>query len=193
MVIITIMIGLMMGGFVLFVTTKLIPILQLMFMDWIALIIISCGIVVGIIRLVSSKSIKIFEKPPMGKELGFFLRRDGICEPIYLTRPFHSESFLESAKVGLIHDLGKGSVYRLGDKNIRFVLENVNHTPNPTYANYTHELYNSGFDNMKQVQSALEGREHVEMLEAIPDNMPGVKAENERKKIDELLRKKYEN
>jgi len=103
---------------------------------------------------------KLFEKKPVGKELMIFLRRDGTVIPMYASRPFFGESFLDVPHVGIIHDLGKGSVYRWGDKNIRFALENVNHTPDPRYVNFTNWLYKIGFNNMSELKNTITGRDN---------------------------------
>lgn len=170
------MLGLMFLGFGLLAMGEVMPVLKLFFIDWIAAIIIAVPTILMIIRLESSKTTKMFEKKPMGKELMIFLRRDGTCEPMYSKRPYHGESFLEVPKVGLIHDLGKGCVYRWGDKNIRFALENVNHTPDPRFANYTSWLYEQGFDNMKNIDESINPEaeekpdvEQIALFEAIPE------------------------
>ena len=130
---------------------------------------------------------KLFEKCPPGKYTTIFLRRDGICEPLYASRPFHGESFLDVPTVGLIHDLGKGSVYRWGDKNIRFVLENVSHTPDPRYANFTSWLYEQGFDNMGNIREAFSpdgGRVAKEYIDRIEEDKVVVPVD---KLVDEIL------
>ena len=156
MIIISICIMFMVLGYSLLYLTYVIPLFRLIYMDWIAAIVISIPTFLFIIRLGSSKSMQLFEKKPIGKELVIWLRRDGTVIPCYASRPFFGESFLDLPKVGIIHDLGKGSVYRWGDKNVRFALENVNHTPDPTYVNYTHWLYKQGFDDVVGVQKFIE-------------------------------------
>jgi len=170
MVIISLMIILVLMGFVFLYLTEMIPLFQLMQMEWIAAIVISIPVFAMIMRLATSRSLKIFESKPPGKELGFFLRRDGICELIYTSRPFWGESYLAAPKVGLVHDLGRGSVYRLGNKNIRFILENVMHTPDPKFVNYTSWLYNIGFNNMSEIADALNGGKFVETIRELPSN-----------------------
>lgn len=202
MVIISTMIIFMFMGVILFYLTKIMPILQFFFMDWIAIIVMCIPVMICIMRLSGkSRSLKFFETIPPGKYLTIFLRRDGTAEPTYCTRPFHGESFLDAPKIGLIHDLGKGSVWRLGDKNIRFTLENVNHTPDPRYVNFSSYLYNVlGLNNKDDVMSALfaeDGKEHIEdqpeqtpveniLYEAI-ENDEIKEQENERKNLISFL------
>ena len=167
MIIISLMIMVMVVGYCLLYLTYVLPIFRLMYMDWIAAIVISIPTMLFILRLGTSKTTKLFEKKPVGKELIIWLRRDGTVIPSYASRPFYGESFLELPRVGFLHDLGKGSVYRWGDKNVRFALENVNHTPDPDFVNYSHQLYEWGFDNMEEVQAFLNDGKHQEIKEDI--------------------------
>jgi len=107
------------------------------------------------VRLSTSKALKLFEGKIPGKELCVFIRRDGECIPLYASRPFFGESFLENEKIGLIHDLGRGSVFRWGNKSIRFILENVPYTPEIKYVNFANWLHSIGFNNLEQVKEAL--------------------------------------
>jgi len=154
-------------------------------MDWIAAIVISIPTFMMIIRLGTSKTLRIFEKKPVGKELTIFLRRDGTVTPMYMSRPFKSMSFLESRDMGLIHDLGKGSVYRWGDKNVRFILENVAHTPDPRFVCFTDWLYKLGFNNMAELQSAIRGNNGNEIVENIVPYTVVDKFIDEVKNVDE--------
>ena len=157
MIIISTMLAVMIMGYLLLYLTYIIPVLRLFYMDWIAMFVVSIPILMCIIRLGTSKSLRIFERKPTGKELTIFLRRDGTVTPMYMGRPFKGMSFLESKDIGLVHDLGKGSVYRWGDKNVRFILENVAHTPDPRFVGFTNWLYNIGFNNMTELRDMLKG------------------------------------
>ena len=179
------MIIVMLVGYVLLYLTTLFPFLRIIYLDWIAAIVISIPTMMFILRLGTSKSLRIFEKKPVGKELTIFLRRDGTVEPMYMSRPFKSMSFLEAPEMGLIHDLGKGSVYRWGDKNVRFILENVPHTPEPRFVSFTNWLYNLGFNNMEELQSALNGGKEKELLDKAVSYTPVDKLVDEVKESDE--------
>ena len=185
--IISIQIILIMIGFVLIYLTEILPLFRIMQMEWIGAILVALPTFLMVIRMSTSKSLKMYEKKPVGKELIIFIRRDGTCEPLYGKRPFHGESFLEIPQVGLIHDLGKGTVYRWGDKNVRFALENVNHTPSPKFVNFTSWLYDLGFDNMPQVAKGLSGQgdDEKRIIEDLPE-LPVVRVEDD---IDSLLKK----
>lgn len=185
MIIISMMMMLLVLGYVLLALTYMIPLFRLIYMDWIAAIIISLPTMLFIIRLGTSKSLRIFEKKPVGKELTIFLRRDGTVSPMYMSRPFKSMSFLESKDMGLIHDLGKGSVYRWGDKNVRFILENVAHTPNPKFVSFTNWLYGLGFNNMAELQGMLNGDNGSELVEKIVPCTPIDKVIDEVQKVDD--------
>jgi hypothetical protein len=165
--------------------------------------------------LVSKRLIKLLDKVPPGKLLLLFIRRDGEIIPTYGTRPYAGESFIDVPKLGLLHDLGKGSVCRWGMNNVRFCLENVNHTPNPSYVNYTTFLHTLGFNNLKEVQLCIQGNGgYKEMQEQVKQNIPFYQAEPQEvlqdnildakpvplteskkveRKIDTLFRKKHED
>jgi len=185
MIIITMLFVFIIMGYFLLMLTYMIPIFRLIYLDWIAMIVMTIPTILTIIRLGTSKSIQIFEKKPVGKELTIFLRRDGTVDPMYMTRPFKSMSFLESKDMGLIHDLGKGSVYRWGDKNVRFILENVPHTPDPRFVNFTDWLYNLGFNNIDDVKNALQGNNGSEIIEEIVEYTPVDKLVTELKNVEE--------
>ena len=174
MLITSIIIVLMMSGFICMYLAEILPLFSLMQFEWVGGMLIAAGVIAALLVLSTSKAYKLFEKPPLGKYITLFLRRDGTVEPCYATRPFHGESFLDIPKVGIVHDLGEGTVYRWGNKNIRFALENVNHTPDPTYANYTSWIHNLGFDNMSKVMKAIEGGQGYNIIENIPDVDPHV-------------------
>ena len=207
MVIISIMVFVMVIGYMLLYLTYVIPIFRLMYMDWIAAIVISIPTIMMCIRLGTSKSTKLFEKKPVGKELVLFLRRDGTVDPIYMKRPFKGMSFLDCPGYGIIHDLGKGAVYRWGDKNIRFALENVAHTPIPKYANFTSQLNQWGFNNKQDVMSLFDNSFGSRVVDSLPrfdvvdkavsdikefvpdDTIFKTSYDKERSKIDEVISK----
>lgn len=166
------MILLMALGFVLLYLTEIFYFFRLIQMEWIAAVILIIPTVAMMIRLGTSKTFYQFEKVPRGKEFCVFLRRDGTCQPLLAKRVYFGESFLEADKIGLFHDLGKDSVYRWGDKNVRFILENVNHTPDPRFANFTSWLYRQGFNNILEVKKALDGGENIDVVRRIPEYVP---------------------
>lgn len=123
--------------------------------------------------LVSKRLIKLLDKVPPGKLLLLFIRRDGEIVPVYGTRPYAGESFIDVPKLGLLHDLGKGSVCRWGMNNVRFCLENVNHTPDLSYVNYANFLHTIGFNDFNEVQHCIQGKgDFQEMQEQIKEELP---------------------
>lgn len=158
-------------GFFLYFLVYNIPLLRIVYFDWIALIIICIPTIILIYGIVSKKVLYFIEKVPKGKALIFFLRRDGEVVPVLGSRAYPGESFLDIPRLGIVHDLGKGSVYNLGMNKVRFVLENVNHTPQPRYANFTDWLYKIGFNNIQELQATLNGsfpEKEEEVIEKIP-------------------------
>ena len=160
MIMTTVIIMVLLIGYVFLYLCYILPFMSNWIMIWMAGIILGIPTLLCFMRLSTSKAMKIFEKKPAGKELMIFLRRDGTVIPMYASRPFFGESFLDVPKLGIVHDLGKGSVYRWGDKNIRFALENVNHTPDPRYVNFTNWLYKIGFNNMAELRNTLSGKDN---------------------------------
>jgi len=147
----------MMIGFVLYTLTNILPILRIAFFDWFALIFIAIPTCLLLYALYDNRLIWFLEKIPRNKLLLLFLRRDGDIVPVLGSRAFPGESFIDVPRLGLIHDLGKGTVYKLGKNTVRFALENVNHTANIKYANFTNWLYKLGFNNIRELQACVTG------------------------------------
>ena len=141
-------IGMMAGGFLLYIFTRMIPLMQAVYMYFVALFLLAAPTIILLYMITNKKLIWFMEKTPANKMLIFFLRRDQDIVPILGSRTYPGESFITVPKLGLIHDLGKDSVYRLAGNNVRFALENVNHTPKPKFANFTHWLHNLGINTM---------------------------------------------
>lgn len=142
-------------GAFLYVLTKFIPLLNMVFFDWFAIALIMFPSIFLIYTLTSKNLLWFLEKIPKDKILIFFIRRNGDLIPVLGSRAYPGESFIDVPKLGLLHDIG--NVQRFGVNNVQFALENVNHTAEPTYANFNHWLYNMGFNNIGEVKAALNG------------------------------------
>lgn len=148
---------LFLGGLVLFIFMEISPILKFGLWSWVMVLLFAAPLVILLYGLSSKRLFWLLDKLPPNKHLMLFLRRDGTCIPVLGNRPYPGESFLEIPKLGLIHDLGKGSVYHwTNGNNIRFCLENVNHTPNPKFGNFTSWLYSLGFNNIRELQACIQ-------------------------------------
>lgn len=168
-------------GFFLYFLTYVIPLLRLVYFDWLAMGIMAVPSIVLLYGITSKKLLWFMEKTPKNKTLILFLRRNGEIVPVLGSRAYPGESFIDVPKLGLLHDLGKGSVYNLGDNKLYFALENVNHTPNPKYANFTNWLYEIGFNNINELHATLDGK-FPGKQEAVSENI----SDNEDKPIDIL-------
>lgn len=153
------------GGFVLYFFGFIMP-FELGFVklitEWLSLFILVIPSFIWVYVIGKNRLLWNVETLPPDKFLIWFIRRDGSIVPVLGTRAYPGESFIEVPKLGLIHDLGKGSVCRIGKNNVRFALENVNHTPNPSFVNFTSWLYDCGFNDLSEVRNTLEGVEGFE-------------------------------
>lgn len=143
------------GGVMLWLMAKMIPLLSLMFMDWVAVFMMCGGIFILLFVFGISGAGKQYDTLPIGCALVNYIRRDGTIIPLVCRRVFSGESFLEEPKLGLIEDLGKDTVFLWGRKKVRFGLENINYTPDPRHFNLTRELYQLGFDDSDDLYNVL--------------------------------------
>ena len=140
-------VGLFIGGVMLWVMTKMIPFLALIMIDWVAIFMMVGAMFILIFIFGISNTGLLYDSIPGGTAVVPFIRRDGNIVPILFKRIFSGESFLENPKVGLIEDIGKGTVFLWGKKKIRFGLENLNYTSDPRHWGLTRELYSLGIDD----------------------------------------------
>jgi hypothetical protein len=144
------------GGIMLWMMSKAIPLLTLMAMDLVG-VFMMCGAIFILLFIfpVSATGLQYDSIPP-GTAVVNFIRRDGIIVPLLGKRIFSGESFLDVPKVGLIEDLGKDTVFLWGRKKVRFGMENINYTPDPRFFNVTKELYSLGFDDSDDLYNVLD-------------------------------------
>lgn len=171
-------------GFVFYFLTELMPILRLIYFDYIALGFLAAPCFILLYVMSSKRVLWFLEKVPKGKMLMFFLRRDGDMIPAIGTRAYPGESFIDVPRLGLIHDLG--NVYRFGQNNVRFALENVNHTADPSYANFMSWIYSLGFNNIQELQACIKGEYNERKAEVME------KLEEKQIKPKDILLKEIE-
>jgi hypothetical protein len=157
---------LIMAGVMLFIMAKMSPLMTFLMMDWIGLFSIIGGIMIIYIAFPFSDSGMLYDTIPAGTAMIPFIRRDGIIIPVLGKRVFTGESFLDVPKLGLIEDLGAGTVLLWGRKKIRFGLENISYTPDMRYANLCATLRQLGFDDSDDLTAIM--------------NIPSIKDEKER-------------
>lgn len=143
------------GGVMLWLMAKIIPLLTFMMMDMVG-IFMMCGAMFMIFFCFSISGTGLqYDTIPPGTAVINYIRRDGIIAPQLGKRIFSGESFLDVPRLGLIEDLGTDTVLLWGRKKVRFGLENINYTPDPRYWNMTRELYNLGFDDTEDLYNIM--------------------------------------
>jgi len=160
----------MVGGFSLFYVSKIFPIFQMVYFDYIGLLLMAVPSFVILYRLYTQRLWHHANRLPLWKHLIDYLRRDNEVIPIVGTRAYPGESFLDVKKLGLIEFLGKDCYYQWGDKKTMWGLENINFSPDPRYYNFTHMLYNLGFSDDTDVRNVLLG-EDLELMAKVYQNM----------------------
>jgi hypothetical protein len=146
---------LIIAGIFLFILTKMMPFFAFIMMDWVGLMAIIGGILIIYIAFPFSDAGMLYDTIPAGTSMIPYIRRDQTIVPILGKRVFPGESFLESRQIGVIEDIGVGSVLLWGRKKIRFALENLNYTPDPRFWNVCNELYRLGFDDEEDLKTIL--------------------------------------
>ena len=151
--------GLTVGGFMLWLLTKLpgnIGVFSVWLgFDYIGAFMLCVPLVIVWIQLDRTKTVMQFDPPGAGKAITNYIRRDSNVVPIACTRVYAGESFLDCAKLGLLEDFGKDCVLNWGCRRTRLGLENLNYTPDPRYFNLTSELYRMGFDSSDDLWNVL--------------------------------------
>lgn len=136
------------------------PIASQFYFDVIGYIIAIVLLIGMLLRMKKSGSWNYFDNPKKNKPLLEFLYRDGGKRPINGVR-IPGTGFFQVKGLGIIQDVGRlpepGSVYVHGDKPIRFVLQDINHTPNPKFTGFYRFLTKMGFNRMEEVQDVING------------------------------------
>lgn len=143
------------GGIMLWVMSEIIPFLNVILMDWVAVFMMFGGIFILLFVFPISGVSLQYDTIPPGSAIINYIRRDGIIAPLLGRRIFSGESFLDVPRLGLIEDLGKDTVFLWGRKKVRFGIENINYTPDPRYWNLCNELYRLGFDDTDDLFNVL--------------------------------------
>ena len=196
-------VGLFIGGIFLWLLCKMIPLLTLMMMDWVALFMMGGAMFILLFCFGISGTGLQYDTIPPGTAVINYIRRDGIIVPLLGKRVFSGESFLDVPKLGIVEDVGKDTVFLWGRKKVRFGLENINYTPDPRYFNLCHELYKLGFDdtddlyevmNIRNIDGNKERARKVYYLERMGQIYWNMTHQEPRgaKKLLEIFKKKRE-
>lgn len=157
-------------GFIFVVIAEIIPMFKYVYFHIFGWTIMFFPIIIFTYRLLTSDAIHFFNTINKNEVLIQFLRRDGTDQPLKGKRLHYGLSFIDVEKLGIIHDLGSvpppGSVYKIGDKKTRFALENLNHTPNPAYAGFTHWMrHELGIRNINDLYDMIGGKNDALLIE----------------------------
>lgn len=167
-------------GFMFMFLGEIHPVFDRLMFPWFGFMFACSGSFFLLYRMQVSKTLKHSDKSSTWKHLINYLRRDNEVVPIYGTRAYPGESFIDVEGLGLVEFLGKDCYYTWGDKKIIWGLENINFTPDPRYFNLTHLLWEIGFTDSTDVYNVLNGHD-LELMGRISlkmkeyDNQHGVK------------------
>lgn len=147
-------------GLMLFLLARLDPVAYFYYFDVVAAIIWVTLIIASLIRLRKAGAWAYFDNPKHNKALLEFLYRDGVKRPVYGSR-IVGTGFFQVPALGIVQDVGRkptpGSVYFHGDKPVRYVLQDINHTPNPKFANFYGWVTSLGVNRIEELQDVLAG------------------------------------
>jgi hypothetical protein len=152
-------------GLFFFLMAKIVPLFGLFFFDWMGIMMLGMASFILLFMFAPSDTGLLFDNIPAGTAVVPFIRRDGIIRPLLFKRIFSGESFLEHPRVGLLEDIGKGTVFLWGKKKIRFGIENLNYTPDPHHWPLTKQLYEMGFDDNDDLWNVL----HIPDMDPVKD------------------------
>lgn len=152
-------IGCLFMGFFMIMLTKINPLFERVYFDYIGMFVLFLPFVILLYRMMSTNTYQLVEKIPKWKHFIAYMRRDNTIVPMVGVRTYPGESFLDVAKLGLVEFLGKDCWYTWGDKKILWGLENIQFTPDPRYSNLCALLNTIGFSNSDDIKNVLSGND----------------------------------
>ncbi|GAF74486.1 unnamed protein product [marine sediment metagenome] len=112
----------------------------------------------------------LYFNPPIKNKPTFeFLYRVGERRAISGNR-LPGTGFSNIEGLGLVGEIGGKSAFKHGDKVIQQVLQDIAHTPDPRYHNFTYWLYKWGYTDFNQVVDTLNGG-NPNLMKKIWNNM----------------------
>lgn len=157
MIAVVIAIGLL--GFIIHIAARMDPFMSSMYIDTIgALIIWVVPLMIVVWRLKAGLCYDYFKQPQKNKPLFEFLYRVGDKRTIYGNR-LPGTGFSTVPKLGIIQEIGVPGegVFRQGDKPVQQVLQDVAHTPNPKWYNFTYYMSHLGITNLDELAQVWDG------------------------------------
>jgi len=170
MMIIIMGIVMIMMGYMFLAITYAIPVLRVIYLDWIGSFFFIIPFIIAMYRMWVAETYTQTERIPRWKQLVAYLRRDNRIVSLVGERAFAGESFIDIPNLGLMEFLGKDCVYQWGDKKVIWGLENVNFSPDPRYGNLCNCMWRLGFSNSDEVKQVLNG-ENAELRTKVYNNI----------------------
>jgi len=146
-------------GFIIHLAAKHDPWMSAMYIDSIgAMICWLVPIMLVMWRLKAGQCYEYFKAPQKNKPLFDFLYRVGELRTVHGNR-LPGTSFSTVKKLGIIQEIGVPGegVFRRGDKPTQMILQDLAHTPNPKWFNFTHWLTRMGFTSIEELAEVWDG------------------------------------
>jgi len=145
-------------GLLLYVLTVILPILRLVYFDWIALIVLCLPWILDVYSMYKEDTYKHTDAVKKWDTVVDYIDRNRDVRSLICNRPYHTQSFLEAKGFGLIENKGKDSVLKKGTKKYVLALENCEHTPDASVLSASDILYDElGIHDMYTLKKLLTG------------------------------------
>ena len=145
-------------GIFLYVLTYIMPQYRIIYLDWIALIVMMIPWVLDVYFMKKEDTFNQTDKQKPWTTNIDFIDRNRNVHNVVANRPYHALSFLECKGLGLVENKGKDSVLKKGSKKYVLALENCEHTPDPDMMIASEILHSLGIQNMYTLKKLLTGQ-----------------------------------
>lgn len=145
-------------GFFLYIVTIIIPRYKLLYLDYIALIVLMLPWILDFYFMKQEGTLAQTDKQKKWTTIVDFIDRDRDVHTVVADRPYHALSFLQAEGLGLVENKGKDSVLKKGSKKYVLALENCEHTPDPDMMLASEILYELGIQNSYTLKKLLTGK-----------------------------------
>lgn len=146
-------------GFVIHIAARMDPMMSSMYIDSFgALICWLAPMMLVVWRLKAGQCYDYFKQPVKNKPLFEFLYRVGDKRTVHGDR-LPGTGYSTVPKLGMIQEIGVPGegVFRQGDKPVQQVLQDVAHTPNPKWYNFTYWVNQLGIANLDELAQVWDG------------------------------------
>ena len=144
-------------GFFLFILTYVYPKFRIVYLDWIALIVMMVPWILDVYNMKKEGTFDQTDHQKKWNTIIDFVGRDRDVHTVIANRPYHALSFLQAKGLGLVENKGKDSTLKKGSKKYVLALENCDHTPDPDMMLASEILYELGIQNSYTLKKLLTG------------------------------------